>query len=124
MKPVTMSILDLRMAQRGCRGDHTAVNLAGGEDNHPDTSLGVLVSDAVANVQCESAVEEDSEKLQADDALPTHVHVSEVLREHSRDKAYQINTCPSLVRSRINHPKLREESISSSLWSIESPLCS
>jgi len=46
--------------QRLCRGGHTAVNFAGSEDNHPNAGLGILVTDAVANVQCESAVEEDS----------------------------------------------------------------
>lgn len=47
----------------------TSIDFTRGEDNHPDARLGVLFRQAIADVQGQRPIEEDGQKLKANDTL-------------------------------------------------------
>ena len=62
---------------------HTAIELADGEDDHPDARLGVLLGDAVADVRSQRSIDENGQELEADDALANHHHTLVSLHSHN-----------------------------------------
>lgn len=53
----------------GAKGHEAAVELASGQDDHPEASLGAALGDEVGDVEGNGAIEEDGEEFQANNTL-------------------------------------------------------
>lgn len=77
----------------------TTVQLTSSEDNHPDASLGITLSNEIGDVEGDRTIKEDCEQFQRDNG--------------------QIDATPTLIGTRIDHPKLSKGVVAAALGSVD-----